>query len=407
MFIPLRKVDAAQRLVYGFIDETPDRSREVFDYESSKAHFQTWSDGLAKATDGKSLGNVRSMHQAVAAGKLTQLDFDDVNKRVELCAHIVDDAEWEKVEQGVYTGFSPGGKYLKRWKDGENTRYTARPSEMSLVDLPCIPSAAFTLVKADGLTEQRSFQTLKGDDLRKSLYQVSRMADLLDNLTSLGQSAAWEAATEKDGSPVPGQIRDWLTTGVAIFTAMATEESSEAVAALAAVVQEIPDAASVMALAAKTEDLAKAGARNSATDKKHLQTIHDHAVSMGADCSSNSEKAAGAGDDLAKMADSMAKLTNDLGTANDSLVKVTLERDDLVKRVADLEAEPTQGGPRLRAVGKGDDIGDDLAKRQIGDDGEGTFDERLAKINPMPAGPEKAKALLKLAKDFPNTSSNA
>ena len=407
MFIPLRKADAAQRLVFASIDETPDRSREIFDYDSSKAHFQIWSENLAKATDGKSLGNVRAMHQSVAAGKVVQIDFDDMAKRIDFCLHIVDDAEWAKVEAGVYSGISPGGKYLKRWKDGTNTRYTARPSEVSLVDLPAIPSAMFTMVKGDGLTEERSFRALKGDDLRKSLYRVSRFADLLDSLTHLGQSAATEASIEKDGSPIPGQIRDWLKAGVAIFPHIAHEEYSDAVAALAAVAQEIPAPATDMTLAAQTEDLAKAGARNSAADKKHLQQIHDHAVSMGADCPGEAEKAAGAGDDLTKMADDLSKLTNDLSNAQDGLAKMTVERDGLVKRVTELEAQPAGGGPRLRAVDKGADVVDDLAKRHGGDDGEGTFDERLAKINDMTAGTDRAKALVKLARDFPSNRSNS
>jgi hypothetical protein len=37
MFIPLLKVDAAQRLVYGSFDETPDRAREICDYATAKA----------------------------------------------------------------------------------------------------------------------------------------------------------------------------------------------------------------------------------------------------------------------------------------------------------------------------------------------------------------------------------
>ena len=36
-------------------------------------------------------------------------------KRIEICGKVVDDAEWQKVEEGVYTGFSQGGRYLKRW----------------------------------------------------------------------------------------------------------------------------------------------------------------------------------------------------------------------------------------------------------------------------------------------------
>jgi hypothetical protein len=157
MFVPLAKADATQRLVYGYIDETPDRAGEVMDYASSKPHFEAWSDTFAKATDGKSVGNLRAQHGKTAAGKFEKIAFDDANKRIELCARIVDDNEWAKVEEGVYTGFSPGGRYAKRWQDGGYRRYTALPSEISIVDLPCIPTATFTMIKADGVEEQVEF----------------------------------------------------------------------------------------------------------------------------------------------------------------------------------------------------------------------------------------------------------
>jgi hypothetical protein len=196
-FIPLCKADAAQRLVFGRIDETPDRAGEVFDYASSKPEFQAWSKDIQKASDGKSYGNVRAMHGNVAAGKLVGLSFDDVAKSIELCAHIVDDGEWEKVEQGVYTGFSPGGRYLKRWPDGGRTRYTARPSEISIVDLPCIPSAGFTLVKADGIEESVPFRVtdaasggdvLTKDGARNSKADLERIQSMHDTAVALGAS---------------------------------------------------------------------------------------------------------------------------------------------------------------------------------------------------------------------------
>ena len=162
LFVPIAKVDAAQRIVYGTaVDETPDRTKEVFDYETSKPLFQAWSSEFEKLTDGKSLGNVRSMHGAVAAGKLNQIGFDDARKAIDVAAKIVDDAEWQKVQEGVYTGFSIGGKYAKKWRDGELTRYTAQPSEVSIVDYPCVPSATFSMIKADGTTELRKFKTVE------------------------------------------------------------------------------------------------------------------------------------------------------------------------------------------------------------------------------------------------------
>jgi hypothetical protein len=71
LFIPLSKADAAQRLVYGYATaEVPDRSGEICDYASTKPLYEQWSADCAKASGGKSLGNVRAMHGNVAAGKL-------------------------------------------------------------------------------------------------------------------------------------------------------------------------------------------------------------------------------------------------------------------------------------------------------------------------------------------------
>ncbi len=159
LFLPLAKVDVDRRLVTGVATaETPDRSGEIFDYASSKPHFQKWSAEAAAASSGKSLGAVRAMHGSVAAGKLTDIAFDDNAKRVIVCAKIVDDDEWRKVQEGVYTGFSQGGRYVKRWADADTglTRYTAEPHEISLVDLPCVPDATFDVVKG-GVIEKRAF----------------------------------------------------------------------------------------------------------------------------------------------------------------------------------------------------------------------------------------------------------
>jgi hypothetical protein len=159
LFLPLAKVDLDRRLVTGVATaETPDRSGEIFDYASSKPYFEKWSAEAAAASGGKSFGAVRAMHTPIAAGKLTDIAFDDHAKRITVCAKIVDDDEWRKVQEGVYTGFSQGGRYVKRWADPDSglTRYTADPHEISLVDLPCVPDATFDVVK-DGMVEKRSF----------------------------------------------------------------------------------------------------------------------------------------------------------------------------------------------------------------------------------------------------------
>lgn len=154
LFIPITKVDVDQRLVYGTMTaEVPDASGEIMDYKSGKPEFEKWSNDAHERSGGKSKGNVRAMHASIAAGKLIDISFDDVAKRIDGVAKIVDDDEWKKVLEGVYTGFSIGGRYAKRWKDEKNPeywRYTPIPSEVSVVDNPCCPTATFSMVKADG-----------------------------------------------------------------------------------------------------------------------------------------------------------------------------------------------------------------------------------------------------------------
>jgi hypothetical protein len=165
MFAQITKVDQENRIVYGRAaqDGVVDKTDEVFDYETSKPYFQQWSAEASDATRGLSLGNVRSMHGNVATGKLVDIQFDDHDQAIDVAAKIVDDNEWQKVLGGVYTGFSIGGRYIKRWPDVVNgqsvTRYTAVPTEISIVDRPCIPTAKFfDIQKADGRVERRAFR---------------------------------------------------------------------------------------------------------------------------------------------------------------------------------------------------------------------------------------------------------
>ena len=161
IFVPITKLDIARREVWGTIaEERVDKSGEILDYAKSKPHFEEWSKGFETATDGKSLGNVRAMHGRNAAGKVIAMEFDDVGKRVNVGTKIVDDQDWNKCQEGVYTGFSIGGSYVERGADEVNKdviRYVAKPAEVSLVDNPCMYGAQFTAIKVDGELEMRKF----------------------------------------------------------------------------------------------------------------------------------------------------------------------------------------------------------------------------------------------------------
>jgi hypothetical protein len=234
LFIPITKVDARQRLVYGIATaECEDRTGEICDYASTKPLYEKWSAEIAQSSGGKSRGNLRAMHGSVAAGKITALAFNDDAKQIEICAKVVDDAEWRKVEEGVYTGFSQGGAYARRWTDSDGrTRYTAQPSEISLVDLPCLPQAHFEMIKKDGSRVLRRFGKNLGRDLGKGNFEkgldlVGQFAELVDELKELHCAAVVEAAKEGDGSQVPAQLKEILLEAADVLVAMTAEETGE------------------------------------------------------------------------------------------------------------------------------------------------------------------------------------
>lgn len=180
VFVPLTKVDEEQRLVYGRITaEEQDQAGETMDYTKSKPNFEKWSNDIHEASGGLSKGNVRVMHGLAVAGKLTELEFDDDAQSIEVCAKIVDDSEWNKVLEGCYTGFSVGGRYGKKWseKDGDVTlkKFEAIPNEVSIVDNPCVKSATFSLIKADGVEEEVEFDL--PEDVKETLAKAAGEKD--------------------------------------------------------------------------------------------------------------------------------------------------------------------------------------------------------------------------------------
>lgn len=208
-FIPLTKVDLEKREVWGTAAiEQPDRTKEILDYTSSKPYFERWSADMSKATDGKSLGNVRAMHGKVAAGKLISFIPDDIRKSFEVGAKVVDDQEWEKVISGVYSGFSVGGRYVRTWNDPKTPslkRYTADPYEVSLVDLPCIPDATFQVIKEGGETELRKFATR--EDGGEVVMQSALIGERVRDAGEMFQFSAADLEKFRIEDPPTGSLR--------------------------------------------------------------------------------------------------------------------------------------------------------------------------------------------------------
>lgn len=164
-FARLTKIDEEKRLVYGrAAQELPDRAKEKMDYDGSKPYFEAWSKSQLEASMGKSAGNIRGMHGKVAAGIVIPeggMIFNDAEKAVDIVTHVVDDAEWKKVEAGAYTGFSIGGSYISKSAPDPKTgvvTYIGSINEISLVDRPALPTATFFEVqKADGTVAKQEF----------------------------------------------------------------------------------------------------------------------------------------------------------------------------------------------------------------------------------------------------------
>ncbi|HWZ65627.1 MAG TPA: HK97 family phage prohead protease [Patescibacteria group bacterium] len=151
--IPISKVDEEQRTVWGYgTVEELDKQGEIVDYEASKKAFADWP------------GNIREMHDPTRAiGKKIEVSFDDANKGVWVGAKISRSADgdnaWQKIKEGVLTGFSIGGKVInfakEVTKDASGEREVNRItdyalSELSIVDNPAAPSATLQVVKSMG-----------------------------------------------------------------------------------------------------------------------------------------------------------------------------------------------------------------------------------------------------------------
>lgn len=183
VYFQLTKVDLEKREVWGrATQEKPDRAREIMDYGSSKPLFQRWSNEALKRTailppDARSLGNMREMHEPIAAGKVIAIDFNDVEKAIDIGTVCTNDSTWEKIANGTLTGFSIGGGYARRWYDPTNptcVRYTADPVEISYVDSPMLPDATFKMIKADGVEELHKM----GDPIEMVKVEVGPKVDL-------------------------------------------------------------------------------------------------------------------------------------------------------------------------------------------------------------------------------------
>ncbi len=236
LFAPIYKVverEDGTVVVSGVLAaEEVDQIGEIFDYETSKPYFESWNARFAEKTDGQSVGNLRAMHQMIAAGKFTAMAYDDESKLISCDAEVVDLNEAAKCLKGVYTGFSIGAKYVKRWKDGKYTRWTADPFEGSLADNPAMPSATFLRKTVDGREMACKFQARATNPsadghAQKGMYSVQEFARLCNDASYLQKSIESEELYEQDGSQCGAKMKEIVGQLCALLVEYTQEQAEE------------------------------------------------------------------------------------------------------------------------------------------------------------------------------------
>ncbi len=156
-YIPIEKIDPDKRMVYGWAS-TPslDSQGEIVSVES-----------LQKALpDYMKFPAVREMHSSKAAG--VTKEAKTTPDGLFIGAKIVSDEAWNFVKEGVYRGFSIGGKIKKKV---DNVIQSLDLTEISLVDVPADRNSVFTLVKREGGQLVDKQQKDYGDDVPPSIQQ--------------------------------------------------------------------------------------------------------------------------------------------------------------------------------------------------------------------------------------------
>jgi hypothetical protein len=126
--------------------------------------------------------NIREMHQASAVGVATEAELD--GRGLFLAAHIVDPVAWDKVQSGVYKGFSIGGTVVSRDSAQKHVITGVKLSEISLVDRPANPEAVFTMFKSAEFTRGR----LAKVGARNSAADLALIQEIHDRAAALGAS---------------------------------------------------------------------------------------------------------------------------------------------------------------------------------------------------------------------------
>lgn len=379
-FAPITKVDDEQRMVYGYAStDSKDSQGEIVKSDAIEAALP----------DYMKFANIREMHTMSAVGVAKSAEVNEGG--LYIGAKIVDDSAWLKVKEGVYKGFSIGGKALEK-ANGIITKL--RLTEISVVDRPANPECVIDTWKAEALDDEQQPQdggaptegagdfqptaVAKSDDValtnegktgetvEKGMYNMQRLIEALQCIKNAMGDAAYE---QKYGQHSAEMIADMKAAYVALG-AVAQKYLAEEITPPAKPVE-------ILMADGAGDDVAKAGAMYSKGTKAALANIHK----MLRDCDKAMIAMGYDKDDMDK-ADGQVDAQIGVITADDELKKAATDAGlnvegeqplaDLAKaafaelakskaRVTELEAQPAPAKAATTTIEKSGDTKDGLA----------------------------------------------
>ena len=250
IFVPIAKLDDEQRMVYGYATtEALDAQGEIIKREAIEAalpHYMRFA-------------NIREMHQLSAVGVAKEAEFDE--KGLYLKAKVVDDEAWAKVKEGVYKGFSIGGRVTERDRLDKKLITGVELNEISLVDRPANPEALIDAYKVWGEAAAKI-------GARNSKADLERIQSVHDTSVELGAACAG-AHDEEDAEDNGPDEDDGMDGG------MADDNEPDADDAMEAVAKFGNDRRSVLAKVARISDRMASLAKIVEAQGRLLQRLAD------------------------------------------------------------------------------------------------------------------------------------
>lgn len=174
-FIPIKKIDKDQRMVFGFAS-TPDLDSdgEIISLEAMKNALPGYME----------FPTIREMHQPKAIGTTKTAEIIDdpkMGKGMWIGAKIVADDAWKLVKEGVLTAFSVAGHVIDKI---DNVINAIDLVEISLVDVPANKAATIQVWKRESNPDINKIATALAE-LTKDSRTVISLSNLLMHLRDI------------------------------------------------------------------------------------------------------------------------------------------------------------------------------------------------------------------------------